>query len=1105
MKVKVYLKLNRLLHLLLLFAACSSVYAQQNGSQTIALNSNSQNSYESLRPLQKTITGTITSVEDGEPLPGVSILIVGTNTGTISDIDGNYSISANSDQVLRFSFIGFAEQEVEVGAQSVINISMSADSEELEEIIVTGYSVDTRRETTGSVSTVKSKDLTVVPSGNVEQQLQGRVAGVTVITNGQPGTTSQIRVRGFGAFSGNEPLYVVDGVPVTSTEFLNPDDIESTTVLKDAAAASIYGARAANGVIVYTTKQGKKGPQKLKVTYDGMVGFTDPGTGSESLNPQDFAEWTWNAIKNTARQNDTDPVFNHPQFGTGSNPQIPQYLLVGNTSGFNGTLNLEEERANYNVDPEKGDIYQVTKPNLAGTDWYDAITRTALLTRHSIGMSGGGEGNRFYIGLGAQEQEGILIHQNFRRYTARINSEFDILPNLRLGQNFQGTYRQVRLLLGGGGGQGSSNDENVILSASRMPTIIPIYDEFGGYAGTRAQGFNNPNNPVAALDGDQNDRGFNGSAFGNVYLEFEPIEGLTLRSSVGGRYNGSYFWGYTRRTYENSENNGSFGYNEGSGYNFSWIFTNTANYKKIFGGYHEFDILLGQESLNTGSGRNINASGLNPFSQDTDFVTLSVLPADTRQVNSDYYKGVNFSSYFGRLKYTFNDKYMLSFVVRRDGSSRFGSENRYGVFPAFSAAWRISDEAFLESATFIDDLKIRGGYGIMGNSNNVDPNNQYSLYATSIGASSYDISGTNNSAAEGFYRSRIGNPFAQWEKAITQNIGFDGRFFNDKLDVIVDFWQKDTEDLLFQVPVTVMNGVFATPPSRNVAKMVNKGIDIQVITRGDVGQIGYEVTVNGGVLKNEIVELAEDLDYISGINPDFRGIQPIRNQVGQPISAFFGYEVEGLFSDQADVDAHATQEGAAPGRFKFKDIDGNGEINSDDRTYLGAPVPKFTGGLNIKLDYKNFSLETYSFMSLGSKIFNQSKWFTHFYTSFAGSNKSAAVKDSWTFEDPNSDIPIFEDVSNFSTNTQSNSWYVETGSYFRMQNITLAYNFPTAALQKLRMEKLRVFAGLNNIFTISGYSGLDPSVGGDADTQFGIDVGNYPITRSFTFGVNVGF
>nr|WP_245576567.1 TonB-dependent receptor [Flexithrix dorotheae] len=1061
---------------------------------------------------QTTVSGTVTDASDNSPLPGVSILVQGTTTGTTTDIDGNYSLSVPSESsVLVFSFVGYATTQVTVGSQSVIDVPLEFDTQSLSEVVVTGYSIDSRRETTGSVSTVEAKDLTVVPSGNVEQQLQGRVAGVTVVTNGQPGTTSQVRVRGFGAFGGNEPLYVVDGVPVGSTDFLNPDDIESTTVLKDAAAASIYGARAASGVIVYTTKQGKKGAKKLSVTYDGMFGFTDPGTAPGVLNPSEFAEWTWNAFRNTAIQNGTDPEFIHPQFGTGTSPVIPDYILVGSQGGVVGNVDLEAERAKYNIDPEKGDIYQVTRANKSGTNWYDEITRVAPLHRHSVGMSGGGENSRFYLGLGLQEQDGIMLHQKFRRYSMRANSQFGVLNDkLRIGQNFQATYRQVRQLLGGGGGAGVADDENDILQAFRMPSIIPVYDEFGGYAGTRAPGFNNPRNPVANLDRNQNDRAFQAKIFGNVYAELELVEDLVIRTSYGVDYSNNYSWGYFPRQYENSENNSSFSYNEGSGYNFGWVWTNTINYKKKFG-VHSIDILGGQEALNTGTGRFMSGSGLNPFSKDLDFITLSTVPADTRQVNSGYYKGVNFSSYFGRLNYAYNDKYLISFVVRRDGSSRFGSENRYGTFPAVSAAWRISDEAFMDGASFINDLKIRGGYGIMGNSNGLSPTNQYTLYATSVGASSYDISGSNSSAAEGFYRSRIGNTAAKWEKAITKNIGFDGRFFNDKLDVILDLWQKDTEDLLYVQPISKLNGEFASAPARNVGKMVNKGVDLQIKYRDNVGELGYEVTLNGGWLKNEIVALDPDgPGYITTINPGFRGINPIRNQVGHSLSAFYGYDVVGLFKDAAEVANAPTQSGAAPGRFRYRDISGpegvpDGQITADDRTYLGSPVPKFTGGLTIKLDYKAFSLETYAFMSAGNKIWNQSKWFNHFYPSFAGASISENVKDSWTFENPNSENPIFENVSNFSTNTQGNSWYVEDGTYFRMQNITLSYNFPQVMLSKMKLEKLRVFAGLNNIFTITNYSGLDPSVGGNVDTQFGIDVGNYPITRSFTFGVNLGF
>ncbi len=1054
---------------------------------------------------QNAVSGTVTD-ENGNPLPGVSILVKGTTNGTSSDNDGKYTLSVPSDAMLVVSFIGYKSQEVAVGSRSNISISMEPDIAALQEVVITGYTTEARRDVSGAVSTVKAKDLTAIPSGNVEQQLQGRVAGVTVVTNGQPGTTSQVRVRGFGAFGGNEPLYIVDGLPVGSTDFLNPDDIESTTVLKDASSASIYGARAANGVIVYTTKKGSRTGGKIHITFDGMYGFTNPGKGQEMLNPTDFAEWTWNAIRNTATQLGKAPTFTHPQFGTGSSPVMPNYLLVGTQTGVVGSIDLAAEKANYNVTDFSKGIYQVIETNKSGTDWYDEITRTAPLIRNTLGISGGSDRSRFYFGLGMQDQDGILLYQKFQRYSFRANSEFDILKNLRIGENLQFTFRQARLLQGGGGGIGISDDESIVLTAFRMPSIIPVYDVFGGYAGTRAKGFNNPRNPVGTLDRQKDNRGYNVLGMGNIYLEFEPVSDLIFRTSFGGGYGSSYYWSYFSREYENSENNSAVTYSEGASSSFAWTLTNTVSFKKQFD-VHNFDILIGQEALNTGRGRSINGFGLNPFSEDRNFVTLSTTtPGATRTVGSDYGKGVNFYSYFGKVGYNYNDKYLLSFVLRRDGSSRFGSENRYGVFPAFSAGWRLSSEDFMSTASFIDDLKIRGGWGIMGNSNNVNPNNQYSLYATSVGASSYPID--NGGAAEGYYRSRIGNPFAKWEKAVTTNIGFDGSFFDGKLDVIFDLWQKDTEDLLFDVPITIMNGAYAAAPSVNVGKMQNKGIDIQIVNRGNIrSDVTYEVTLNGGFLKNEIVELAPGITYLSGgaNEPSYRGISPIRNQIGRPISSFFGFKTLGLFNTQAEVDAAPEQAGAAPGRFRFADINGDNVITTDDRVWLGSPVPKFTGGIKLNLGYKGFDVETYLFASIGNKIWNQSKWFTDFYPSFAGAAISARVTDSWTAENTNTDIPIFENVSNFSTNTQANSFYVENGSYFRMQNITVGYNLPADITSRWKMEKLRVFAGVNNVFTITGYEGLDPSVGGDADTRFGIDVGNYPITRSWTFGVNLGF
>lgn len=1050
------------------------------------------------------VTGKITGA-DG-PIPGANVLLKGTSTGTSTDANGDFSLSVRgANPVLVISAIGSKTQEVTVGNQSTINLTLADDATALDEVVVTGYTTDTKRETTGAVSTVKAKALTAVPSGNVEQQLQGRVAGLTVISNGQPGTASQVRVRGFGAFGGNGPLNVVDGVPVGSTDFLAPDDIETTTVLKDAASASIYGARAANGVIVYTTKKGSKKARRLNVTYDGQYGATDPGTGQEMLNPTEFAQWTWNSFRNSGYKVG-DKEWGHPQFGKGAEPVIPDYISVGGTPGFVGTVNLEAERAKYNINPAAGTIYQVTRANKEGTDWYKAITRQGVLQRHALGFSGGTESSRYYIGMSAQNQAGILIANDFKRYTFRANTEFDISKRVRFGENLQFTYRSVRGQGGGAGGQGVAADENDILQAFRMPSIIPVYDEFGGYAGTAAKGFNNPRNPVANREGQLNNRVFNANGFGNIYLEYDPIDNLTLRSSFGGQYDNFYGVGFGRLQYENSENNSAFSYNEFSGYRYSWVLTNTANYKRRFG-IHNVDVLVGQEALNDGVSRGLNGNGQSPFSQDPNYVNLNTVQATGRTVGSGYGRGVNFFSVFGRVNYSFNDKYIFTGLIRRDGSSRFGANNRYGVFPAASAAWRVSSENFMKNLPWVTDLKIRGGYGIMGNSNNVDPNNQFSLYASNLGGSAYDINGTNSSTIDGFYRSRIGNVDAKWETSVTTNVGVDGSFFGNRLEVIFDIWRKDTKDLLFQVPIADVIGTpFTSAPSVNIGKMRNQGIDLQIITRGRIGsEVGYEANITGSALSNKIVYLAPGLTYLTTVNPGFRGINPIRNQLGYSISAFYGYQTLGLFQSKEEVAAAPTQDGAAPGRFRFADINNDGKITADDRTYLGSPVPKFTGGLNLKFTYKNFDIETYAYTSLGNKIFNVSKWFTDFYPSFAGAAISARVKDSWTPQNTGATVPIYEAASNFSTNTQSNSYYVEDGSYFRLQNLSIGYNLPAGLLSRIKLQRVRVFASTNNLLTISKYQGLDPSVGGNADTNFGIDVGNYPITRQFIGGLSIGF
>ncbi|CAN5574904.1 TonB-dependent receptor [soil metagenome] len=1054
-----------------------------------------------------TVSGTVTDQEG--PVPGVNILIQGTTRGTVTDIEGNYSVSAPSDATLVFSAIGYSVQEIPVNGRSSINVTLEQDVRALQEVVVTGYTTENRRDVTGAVSTVKARELVAVPSGNVEQQLQGRVAGVTVITNGQPGTTSIVRIRGFGAFGGNEPLYIVDGVPVTNTNFLQPDDIESTTVLKDAPSASIYGARAANGVIVYTTKKGIRG-DRMRVSYDGVTGVTLPGKVDFILNPQEEADWTWQAIRNTAWQLGTTPAFSHTQYGTGPNPVVPDYINVGGEAGVVGQVNLDQHRELYNIDPRQGSIYQVVRANREGTNWWNEITRPASLHRHTLGFSGGTDNSRYYISLGMQDQEGILIHQNFKRYSLRINTEHSLFNNrLRIGENLQMSYIQVLGLTGGNGGRGAAQEENDILQAFRMPAIIPIYDEFGGYAGTAAKAFNNPRNPVANRDRLQDNRSRNVNAFGNLYAELDLIEGLTARSTVGGGLFNNYYYFYSPPQYENSENNSTYNYGEGATFGFQWNFTNTLNYQKTFG-IHSFSVLAGLEALNTGQFRNIFANGQNPFSWDPNYITLTTTqPGASRTVGSNYNYGVTFNSQFGQLRYILNDKYILSGVLRRDGSSRFGPETRYGVFPAFSAAWRISSEDFMAGVPFITDLKIRGGWGEMGNSNNVNPFNQFNLFQSNVAVSAYDINGSNNSVAEGFYRSRIGNPAAKWETSTTTNIGLDGSLFNGRLDFVVDLWRKDTRDLLFQLEVPGVVAPMATSPEINIASMRNQGIDLEVATRGTLaGELGYELRAQGSFLKNEITALAPGVEFFDYRTGRIQSPQ-IRNQVGRPISSFFGYQVLGLFQDQADVDAHANQPGAGVGRFKFADANGDGEITPDDRTYLGDPIPDFSGGMNLRLNWKNFELETFLGVFLGFQNYHLAKWFTDFYPSFTGAAKGQNVKNSFIPVELGGNggntVPIYENVSNFSTNTQSNSYYVEKGNYARLMNLQIGYNLPEAALSRVGISRARIYLQGVNLFTISPYTGIDPGIGGAADTTLGIDVGNPPVTRGFNIGVNLGF
>jgi TonB-linked SusC/RagA family outer membrane protein len=837
---------------------------------------------------QKRVTGRILGV-DGNPVAGASISVTGTTTGTQTDTSGNFSISVPAGRnALTVSSVGFETQNVTISASNSITATLRPAASNLNEVVVTGYSGQQRKNIVGAVSTVKGEQLAAVPSGNAEQQFQGRIPGVTVITSGQPGAVSQVRIRGFGSFSANAPLYVVDGIPTTNIDFLNPNDIETTTVLKDASSASIYGARAAAGVIIMTTKKGRSG--KLRVTYDVSYGSTFPGKGLDLLTPQQQADMTWVALKAAGQVDTATGNPTHPQYGSGPNPVLPDYLKVGNETGLSGLSPTDPrlDPTKFNTDFDKGPIYQVIKANKQGTDWYDALTEQGYIQNHTLGFSGGTENARYYAGLSYYDEKGVVINTNLKRYSLRLNNEFRIKPFIRVGSNFQYTYRDNPNL-----GQ-SPASENDIMFALTINPLIPVYDEGGGYAGTTARGFNNSTQPVARRIRSRQNRGFSGTIFGNVFAEVDIVPKLTARTSFGGFISQFQNRFLNFRTYENSENVGSYTFGEGAGYGQGYTWTNTLHYQRDFGN-HSIEALAGMEAVADGFFRQLSGSGLNPFTTSFNFTTLTNTDPNGRNLNSGGQPLRKLYSQFGQVNYNFNNRYLLSGTLRRDGSSVFGEKDKYGIFPAVSAGWRISQEDFMKSVDWITELKIRGGWGIMGNERPVGSANRFNTIGGSPATTGYDINATQTSVVSGIRTTGVGDPFVKWEENTTFNIGFDGTFFKNRLDVIVDVYKRKTEDLLFNQALPASLGDVSAP-FINIGAMENSGVDLMLSYRGRTGRaFRYEADVIFTTYNNKITRISEITNYFDVNFTNRIGGGVVRNVVGQPVSTFYGYKVLGLF------------------------------------------------------------------------------------------------------------------------------------------------------------------------------------------------------------------
>ncbi len=1039
---------------------------------------------------QRTVTGTVTD-EDGLGLPGVSILETGTTNGTITDLDGAYSITVDEGASITLSFVGYTTQTIEVGNQNTIDLAMTPDAEILEEIVVTGYSTQRERDITGAVAVVKSDELNEITATSVSQKLEGKVTGVTVTNSGQPGGGSAVRIRGISSFNGSDPLYVIDGVPTTDNfqNGINPNDIESIQVLKDASAASIYGARANNGVIIITTKKGKKG--ETKITYDATVGVQNPvGKYDLIVDPRDYSEVVWRSFENSNQAG--IPAEVPYSFGRG---QIPEYIYAGDYSGYPQGNPVNE--ANYSYPNNL-----IMKANQEGTDWWDEVFSPALITEHTLGVSGGGDYSTFAMSFGYLDQQGTMLHTDFDRFSLRANSSFK-KGRWSLGENFTFS-RSTSVGFGGDGFNGNNGEGNAITQILKMQSIIPVYDINGNFAGGKANGLSNGSNPVAQLTRNKDNRGQFYKALGNAYLEFEVLEGLSLRSSIGMEYADNFTNGFRFPTWENSEPTVTNGFSERRENFFNWTWTNTASYNTNIDGVHDIGVLVGYEAIKNNFRGLFGGLG-NYFTTDINawYVNTALGLPDSRDVSS--YGGFStLASAFGKVDYSYDDTYLASVTVRRDGSSNFGPGNRYGVFPAVSLGWRLSNNFFRDSEV-IEDLKLRFGWGVTGNQN-IPGGNTVNRFGGGPGSSFYDINGTNNSIVTGYTLTNRGNADSKWEENTSLNLGVDGSLLNGKIDFVVDVYQRTTDGLLFNPTLPATAGS-AAPPFVNIAKMENKGVDFSINFREKSNsKFGYNVGLNLTHYRNEILEIdGSRTAFFSNNDNSGRIGQTAWNQIGGPISSFYGWETDGIFRSQAEVDAHADQNGKAVGRLRLKDINNDGVVDDADLGTIGNPHPDFTFGLNAGVNFGNLDISTFWVGSVGNEIYNYNKLFEVFRFFNTNVRKDVLERAFDPVNNPDGDYPMISEDDIYSEN--STSFYVEDGSYLRLRTLQIGYTIPNDVLDNIGMENVRVYLQGQNLLTVTGYSGIDPALSSfeTGDQRRGFDYGNYPSSKIIQFGINASF
>ena len=1012
-----------------------------------------------------TVKGTVTENVFNEPVLGATVVETGTSNGVATDLDGHFTLTVPVKSTLTISFVGYKTQVLQ--PQATMNVMLEENSELLNEMVVTGYTMQRKADLTGAVSVVSVDEIAKQNENNPIKALQGRVPGMNIMADGSPSGAATVRIRGIGTLNNNDPLYIIDGVPTKAgMHELNGNDIESIQVLKDAASASIYGSRAANGVIIITTKRGKEG--KVKINFDASVAIQTYAHKMDVLNAKEFGQVMWQGYVNDG----LDPNQN----GLGYH-----YDWSYNQQGvpvLNGiTMSKYLDAAG-------------TTP-AADTDWFDETTRTGVIQQYNVSLSNGSERGSSFFSLGYYKNKGIIKMSDFERFSARMNSDYKLLKIgdrniVTVGENF--TVNRTSEVQAPGGFL-----ENVL----QFNPSLPVRTVNGDYAGP-VGGYPDRENPLARLDRNSDNRYTYWRMFGDAYLNINPFKDFNIKTTFGLDYAQKqqriFQYPITEGTVANPIN----GVEAKQEHWTKWMWNAVATYNFEVG-KHRGDAMVGTE-LNreddvSFSGKKYDYMILNP---DYMWPNAGVGEAEAYGIGEGY----TLVSFFGKVNYTYADRYLASLTIRRDGSSRFGKNKRYGTFPSVSAGWRISEEKFMEKTDWLDNLKLRASWGQTGNQE-ISNTARYTLYESNYGeagfggqsyGTSYDIAGTNGGQTlpSGFKRNQLGNDDLKWETTTQTNLGFDFGLFRNALYGSFEWYYKKTKDILVEMPGIGVMGE-GTRQWINAGEMVNKGVEFNMGYRGNIGDFQYDFTGNIGTYRNKVTKLPETI----AARGTFGG-NGVESVVGHPMGAQVGYVYDGIFKSQEEIDNHATQNGAGLGRIRWKDINSDGVINEKDQQWIYNPVPDFTWGLNIYLQYKNWDFTMFWQGVHGVDVISDLKRETDLWSglNISNLNKGDRLLNAWSPTNMGSNIPAISTMDN-NNEKRVSSYFVENGSYAKLRTIQLGYNFPKSICEKMHMERLRMYLSAQNLFTIKSksFTGVDPE-----NANFG-----YPIPLNVTFGLNVSF